>query len=176
MWFVRKPEIKKEFEEKVLANMDSMYNLALRMTRNQEDAADLVQETSLQAYRFFDRFEPETNFKAWILTILRNLFINQYRKKKKEPFQVHLDAVEDFLSLPETTGFQEEIFGESVQTSIDRLPEEMRTALILFYVEELSYKDIAQVMDCPIGTVMSRLHTARRFLKKQLMSLAKKED
>ena len=166
---------KKEYQELVLENMNSMYGLAYRMTQNHEDANDLVQEASLRGYRFFGKYEKGTNFKAWILTVLRNIFINQYRKRVKEPYKVNYDDVESFVSLPEISGFEEEVFGEDVQRSLDSMPEEMRTAINLFYVEGLSYKEIAGVMGCPVGTVMSRLHTARQLLKKKLSMLAKKE-
>ena len=160
--------MKAEFEELLLENMDSMYNLGYRLTLNREDAADLVQKASLRAFRFFHKFERGTNFKGWILTILRNIFINDYRKRKKEPYKVDYDAVENFVGMPNFGGFEEEVFGEDLQVSIDELPEEMRTALILYYVDGLSYKEIAQVMKCPLGTVMSRLFMARQLLKKKL--------
>lgn len=162
---------KKEFEEKIIEHIDSLYNTAIRLTQNRPDAEDLVQETSLRAYRFFHKFRPGTNFKAWLLTILRNIYINQYRKKAKEPAKVQFEEVENFISLPEITGGQEEIFSETIRASIDKLPEELRTTLTLFYVEDFSYKEIARVMDVPMGTVMSRLYRARQILKKQLSIL-----
>lgn len=168
--------LKKEFEEKVLEHIDSLYNLALRMTQNKQDAEDLVQEAVLRAYRFFHKFERGTNFKAWIMTILRNIYINQYRKRVKEPMKVEFEEVEDFISLPEISGAQEEIFSETIKPSIDRLPEELRTTITLFYVDGLSYKEIAKVMNCPVGTVMSRLYTARQVLKKHLCKVAKEEE
>lgn len=102
------------------------------------------------------------------MTILRNAFINEYRRKIKEPPKVVLEEVEDFISLPEITGVQEEIFSETIKTSIDKLPEELATTLNLFYADGFSYKEIAKIMDCPVGTVMSRLYTARQILKRQL--------
>ncbi len=169
MWGSKeKEEQKSEFQESLLAVMDSMYNFGYRLTYNREDANDLVQEAALRGYRFYHQFEKGTNFKGWILTILRNTFINQYRKKVKEPVKVDYDILENMIGVPETRGFEEEIFGESLQESVDQLPEEMRTAIVLFYVEGLSYKEIAKVMGCPIGTVMSRLHMARQLLKKKL--------
>lgn len=174
--WVQNKRRKREFEEKILEHIDSLYNAALYMTRNQQDAEDLVQEVALRAYRNFDKFRQGTNFKAWIMTILRNLYINQYRKKAKEPLKVEFEEVENFISVPEISGAQEEIFSETVKYSIDKLPEELRTTLTLFFVEEFSYKEIAAIMDVPIGTVMSRLYTARQFLKKQLSDYAKKEE
>jgi RNA polymerase sigma-70 factor (ECF subfamily) len=167
-------QTKKEYQELLLENMNSMFNLAYRMTRNREDAADLVQEAALRGYRFFHRFERGTNFKGWILTVLRNLFINEYRRHKREPGKVSYDEVEGFIGAPDMKGFEEEIFGEMLQRAIDQLPEEMRTVLTLFYVDGFSYKEISKIMDCPIGTVMSRLHMAKRYLKSKLKALAKK--
>jgi len=168
--------LKKEFEERVLEHLDSLYNLALRMTQNKQDAEDLVQEAVLRAYRFFYKFETGTNFKAWIMTILRNIYINQYRKRIKEPLKVEFEEVENFISFPEITGSQEEIFSETLKPLIDKLPEELRTTITLFYVDGFSYKEIAKVMNCPVGTVMSRLYTARQILKKQLGKVTKKEE
>ncbi|MCQ9208934.1 MAG: sigma-70 family RNA polymerase sigma factor, partial [Omnitrophica bacterium] len=158
-WLPNK-KLKREFEEKAIEHIDSLYNLAWQMTRNRQDAEDLVQEASLRAYRNFSKFKPGTNFKAWIITILRNIYINQYRKKIKEPQRVEFDKVESFVSLPEVTAVQEEIFSETIQSSIAELPEELRTTLTLFYAEEFSYKEIAGIIDVPVGTVMSRLHRA----------------
>lgn len=168
--------LKKEFEEKVLEYINSLYNLSLRMTQNKEDAEDLVQEAVLRAYRFYHKFDRGTNFKAWIMTILRNIYINQYRKRIKEPVKVEFEGVEDFISLPEISGVQEEIFSETIKSSIDKLPEELRTTTTLFYVDGFSYKEIAKIMNCPVGTVMSRLYTARQGLKKQLGKVAKEEE
>ena len=167
--------LKKEFEEKVLEYIDHLYNLAVHMTQNKQDAEDLVQETVLRAYRFFHKFERGTNFKAWIMTILRNIYINQYRKRIKEPIKIEFEEVEDFISLPEISGAQEEIFSETIKSSIDKLPEELRTTITLFYVDGFSYKEIAKVMNSPLGTVMSRLYTARQILKKQLGKVRKAE-
>lgn len=168
-------DLKREFEEKILEHIDSLYNLALRMTQNKQDAEDLVQEASLRAYRNFDKFMPGTNFKAWIMTILRNIYINQYRKRIKEPMKIEFEEVEDFVGLPEITSAQEEIFNETIKSSIDKLPEELRTTLTSFYVDGFSYKEIAKIMNCPIGTVMSRLYTARQILKRHLARFAKGE-
>lgn len=171
--WARNESLKREFEERLLEYIDSLYHLAIRMVQNRRDAEDLVQETTLRAYRFFHRFRPGTNFKAWIVTILRNVFINEYRKRIREPQRLDFEEVKDFISLPEINGAQEEIFSEDVKSSIDKLPEELRTSIILFYAEEFSYKEIAKIMDVPVGTVMSRLYTARQTLKKQLSTYAR---
>ena len=173
--FVRSEKIKKEFEEKVLETIDALYNLAIQLTRNRQDAEDLVQETTLRAYRYFHRFERGTNFKAWIMTIMRNLYINKYRKKLKEPVKVEFEEVENFISLPEISGAQEEIFNEIIKSYITKLPEELRMVIALFYVDGFSYKEMAKIMSVPLGTVMSRLYTARQILKKQLSKSILKE-
>ena len=171
--YKRSTELKSEFEENLLLSIDSMYNLAYRMTRHRENAGDLVQEASLKAYQAYHQFQKGTNFKAWVLTILRNQFINQYRQKSKEPKKVAYEEFEEIIETPQMNGFEEEIFGEHVQRSLDDLPEDLRVVVVLFYVEDLSYKEIAQVMQCPIGTVMSRLHMARQMLKKRLQQVIK---
>lgn len=163
-------ELKKEFEEKILENIDSLYTIARGMTKDRHNAEDLVQEAALRAYRFFHTFSKGTNFKAWIITILRNIYFNEYRKKTKEPAMVEFEKVENFISLPTISGVQEEIFSETMKASIDKLSEELRTTLTLFYVEDFSYREIAGIMDVPVGTVMSRLYTARQILKRQLSS------
>ena len=173
--FVRSKNLKKEFEEKVLETIDALYNLAIQLTQNRQDAEDLVQETTLRAYRYFHRFERGTNFKAWIMTIMRNLYINKYRKKLKEPVKVEFEEVENFISLPEISGAHEEIFSEIIRNSIDKLPDELRMVISLFYVDGFSYKEMAKIMSVPLGTVMSRLYTARQILKKQLSKSILKE-
>lgn len=173
--FSQSIKTKREFEEKILEHIDSLYNLAFRLTQNKPDAEDLVQEAVLRAYRNFAKFEEGTNFKAWVITILRNIFINEYRKRMKEPGMIDFEEVSDFISLPKISGAQEEIFSENIKSSIDKLPEELRTTVTLFYVEDFSYKEIAKIMDVPVGTVMSRLYTARQVLKGHLARSAKEE-
>ena len=162
------PGEQKEFEEQLMQNADSLFNLAYRMTQNSQDAQDLVQETSLRALRYFGKFKKGTNFRAWIMTIMRNVFNNQYRKTAKEPHKVALDKVTGFVPVADVSGADEEIFSEKMKVYISELPEELRTTLTLFYVDGFAYKDIASIMDVPIGTVMSRLYTARQMLKKKL--------
>lgn len=173
--WTRNNSLKREFEEKIIEHIDSLYNVALRMTQNRQDAEDLVQEAALRAYRNFNRFKQGTNFKAWIITILRNIFINEYRKRMKEPQMIDFEEVKGFISLPEISGAQEEIFSEKIESSIDKLPEELRTTLMLFYAERFSYKEMAKIMDVPVGTVMSRLYTVRQVLKRQLSKYAEDE-
>ena len=168
-------EIRESIEENLLEHLDSLYNFAYRLTRNREEAEDLVQEASIRGFKAYHKFAEGTNFKAWIFTIVRNVFINEYRKKTREPLKVNYEEVENFISLPEFTGFEEELFSEALQQSLGQLPEELRMTLMLFYVEELPYKEIAEVMICPIGTVMSRLFMARQCMKKNMIKLAQKE-
>ena len=157
------------FEEKIAQNLSPLYNFVFYLTRNREDAQDLVQEATLRAYRFFHRYRQGTNFKAWIFTIARNLFINEYRRRKKEPGKIPLGGEsESFIQLPQNISVQEEILIEQLKLAVDELPQELREAITLFYLEGFSYKDIAQIMDVPLGTVMSRLFTARQVLKKKM--------
>lgn len=169
-----------------MAHIDSVYNVALRMTRNKSDAEDLVQETYLKAFRFFAKFQAGTNCKAWLLKILTNLFNNKYRQRIKEPPQVSYDEVEeDFLYsrlLKETLEPNENpeqilfsrIVEDDVKKVIDSLPEEFRMVVILSFIEDCSYKEIAEIMDTNIGTVKSRLHRGRTMLQKALYEYAKK--
>ena len=175
-----------EFEQVALVHIDSVYNVALRMTRNKSDAEDLVQETYLKAFRFFGKFQAGTNCKAWLLKILTNLFNNKYRQRIKEPPQVSYDAVEeDFLYshlLKETLEPNEnperllfsQIVEDDVKKVMDNLPQEFRMVVILSFIEDCSYKEIAEIMDTNIGTVKSRLHRGRTMLQKALDEYAKK--
>ena len=175
-----------EFEQVALVHIDSVYNVALRMTRNTSDAEDLVQETYLKAFRFFAKFQAGTNCKAWLLKILTNLFNNKYRQRIKEPPQVSYDeAEEDFLYsrlLKETLEPNEnperllfsQIVEDDVKKVMDNLPQEFRMVVILSFIEDCSYKEIAEIMDTNIGTVKSRLHRGRTMLQKALDEYAKK--
>ena len=166
-----------EFEELALQHMDSLYNVALRMTKNTSEAQDLVQDAYLRAYRFFDRFESGTNFKAWLFKILKNIYINKYRKESRRPQMVDISSVEASNSLQGPTTPEDEIFNklldDDVTRAMDALPEDFRLAIMLADLDGLSYKDIAEILDCPIGTVMSRLHRGRKLLKNNLYEYAK---
>lgn len=179
-------EQKKRFEEIAFEFMDSLYSTALRMTRNTAEAEDLVQDTYLRAYRFFGKFEEGTNFKAWIFKILTNTFINKYRKKIRTPQQVHLDKVEFGLesedeqkALKEWEGFNEsnyeELFDDDIKAALAQLSDEFRMVILLADVEGFAYKEIADIIDRPIGTVMSRLFRGRRMLQKVLEKYARNE-
>lgn len=171
-----KESLKKEFEGKIITHMDSLYNTALSMTNSRQDAEDLVQEAALRAYRFYDTFDPDTNFKAWLFTILRNVFINRYRKKVREPLNEPLDEADGFVMFTSASIPQEGRWDEAVKDALSKLTEEHRTVLVLFYLEEFSYREIAQVLNCPEGTVMSRLYGARLSLKRHLSNLMKKGE
>ena len=161
--------------------MPSLYAAALRMTRNPSDAEDLVQETYLRAYRGFGGFQEGTNLKAWLYRILTNTYINTYRAKKRRPDETELDEVEDLYLYRRIGGLEAAMAGRSaedellerftdaeVKEAIESLPENFRLAVLLADVEGFAYKEIAEILDIPIGTVMSRLHRARRILKGEL--------
>jgi RNA polymerase sigma-70 factor (ECF subfamily) len=171
-----------EFERVALVHLHSLYNMALRFTRNAADAEDLLQDTYVRAFRFFDRYQPGTNAKAWLFKILRNGFINRYRKAQKRPDEVDFSKIEEiFESLLEPRqrlpGPEEELLAGSLDGPIEEalraLPEEYRSVLLLAAVEGFSYREIATTLDCPMGTVMSRLHRARKHMKSRLLNYAR---
>jgi RNA polymerase sigma-70 factor, ECF subfamily len=176
---------KQRFQDEAMPLLDSLYAGALRMTRNPADAEDLVQDTLLRAYRAFDRFEPGTNLKAWMFRIMTNAYINTYRKKQREPKKVSQDEVEDFdlyrelkdhdpqLSETPETLVLDSLVDSDITDAIDDLPEQFRLAVILSDVEGFSYAEMAEIMDVPLGTVMSRLHRGRKALQKRLWDLAR---
>ncbi len=172
------PALRERFEREVLPLLPNLYSAALRMTRNPADAEDLVQETYLRAYRGFSGFEEGTNLRAWMYRILTNTFINSYRKKQREPVTVQEDDLDEWYlfdklgeSGVEPSAEAEVIRGmpdEDVQKALEALPEGFRLAVLLADVEGFSYKEIAEILGIPIGTVMSRLHRGRRALEKAL--------
>jgi RNA polymerase sigma-70 factor (ECF subfamily) len=173
------------FAEQAMGYMGSLYSAALRMTRNPSDAEDLVQETYLKAYRAFGTFQEGTNLKSWLYKILTNTFINSYRAKRRRPAETELDDVEDLYLYRRLGGNQASSLGRSaedlvldrfteaeVKGAVESLPEAFRLAVLLADVEGFSYKEIAEILEVPIGTVMSRLHRGRRALEKALASFA----
>lgn len=165
------------FEEEFLPQIDSLYNFAYHLTYNEEDANDLVQETYLKAYRFIDKYDVGTNAKAWLFKILKNAFINQYRKKSKQPNRVDYEEIISYHdgedgSYSSYLDLREEMFqtmmGDEVTNAINALPVDFRTVILLCDIEGFTYEEIAKIIDIPIGTVRSRLHRARNMLKEQL--------
>lgn len=171
------------FEEQALPHMDALYGTALRLAKDQRDAEDLVQETFLRAFTFFDRFQQGTNCRAWLFKIMHNTFINRYRRKVRE--REALDPTNDgplydnfvsnstilYYKNPEKR-LQRGLLSEEVARSLDELPEEFRLAVVLADLQDFSYKEIASILDCPVGTVMSRLFRGRRLLREKLLQHA----
>ena len=173
------------FAEDAMPLMDGLYSAAMRMTRNAADAEDLVQETYLKAYRAYERFEVGTNLKAWMYRILTNSYINDYRKKQRRPDESDIDDVEDLFLYRRLGGAETatlsrsaedelmDLFGEDeVKVALEDLPEHYRLPIVLADVEGFAYKEIAEILDVPIGPVMSRLHRGRKQLQKRLYAFA----
>jgi len=184
------------FEEEALPHLDALYNLAFHLTHNESRAQDLVQDAVLRAYRFFHLYQPGTNCKAWMFKILRNTFINEYRRLSRLPRQVDVDEVESFTP----SGFTEsplggpggenrskppqqlkggdsarlDYLGDEITQALAEIPEVFREAVILADLEDLTYQEITDVMDVPIGTVRSRISRGRGLLRKKLYEFAKK--
>jgi RNA polymerase sigma-70 factor (ECF subfamily) len=172
-----------DFERDAMQFAPQLYSAALRMTRNAADAEDVVQETFLKAYRAYDSFEEGTNLKAWLYRILTNTYINKYRKQQRRPSEVELGELQDlylFRRLGESSGAsysaEKEALDQFVDTDIiealESLPESFRMPVVLADVDGFSYKEIAEILDIPIGTVMSRLHRGRKALQRKLWNVA----
>ena len=169
------------FEEEFMPHIDSMYNFAYRLTFGEDDAKDLVQDTYLKAYRFITSFQAGTNAKAWLFRILKNSFINDFRKKSKQPAKVDYQDVENFYNSDEvdekiTTDLRvdtvQDMIGDEVSTALNSLDVDFRTVIILCDLEGFTYEEMAKILDIPIGTVRSRLHRARNLLKDKLRNYA----
>jgi RNA polymerase sigma-70 factor (ECF subfamily) len=177
------PRTREAFEREALTHLDALYGVARRLTRNDRDAEDLVQDTVLRAYRFFDRFEEGSHCKAWLFKILHNVFINKYRRGVRDRDLAGALAVDEgagatmsheraFAAKNPEAAILGGMMSEDVQRALDALPEEFRVPVLLADLEELSYREIADVMECPIGTVMSRLYRGRRLLQTALHKYA----
>jgi RNA polymerase sigma-70 factor (ECF subfamily) len=175
--------IKEEFERVALPQLSHIYTSAFYLTRDKTEAEDLVQETYLRAFRFFNKFQPGTNCRAWLLSILRNLFINRYQQKKREPESVDWEKIDQGYESIVEQGEKAErnnpegllisrLMDEEVERALRELPEEYRTAIVLVDIEELSYEEAAKVMECAIGTVRSRVSRGRRMLQVALRNYA----
>ena len=180
----REPDAERRFEQDVIPFLGQLYPAALRMTRNPSDAEDLVQETFAKAYAAFHQFMPGTNLRAWLHRILANTFINSYRKKRREPLQaLSTDFHEDWqvgadpLAAPVRSAEAEaldRLADSEILRALRELPEEFRVAVYLADIEGYPYREIAEIMGTPIGTVMSRLHRGRGKLRQKLAAYAPK--
>ncbi|APT84206.1 sigma-70 family RNA polymerase sigma factor [Corynebacterium aquilae] len=178
-----KPHEALTFEEQAMPLLDQLYGGALSMTRNPADAEDLVQDTFMKAYQAFDSFTPGTNLKAWMYRIMTNLYINSYRKKKRQPSQMPTEEITDYQLLAtashESTGLEsaevaalKNLPNRQISDAFEALNDEYRMVVFYADVQGLSYKEIAEILDIPLGTVMSRLHRGRKQLREALKELA----
>lgn len=175
---------KEIFESTALIYIDSLYSIAVRLARNKTDAEDLVQETYLKAYKFFDSFKEGTNLKAWLIKILNNTFINKYKKNLRIPSETDSDFClyenspenisESLLSVPENEFFKN-IFSEDIKNVVNNLPYEFKMPFLVYVFMDLPYDEIADIMNCSVGTVKSRIFRARKILQEKLFEYAKKE-
>jgi RNA polymerase sigma-70 factor (ECF subfamily) len=171
------------FEKEFMPHLDSLYNFAYHLTLSEEDANDLVQDTFLKAFRFIESYERGTNAKAWLFKILKNSFINEYRRKNRQPGEVDFEEYVAFQDAEEPLqvgdlDLRDEVFrgliGDEVTQALNDLPVDFRTVIILCDIEGFSYEEIAKIIDIPIGTVRSRLHRARNLMKEKLRDYARK--
>jgi RNA polymerase sigma-70 factor (ECF subfamily) len=167
------------FDQELVQHMDTLYSAALRLTRNPADARDLQQDALVRALRFHDRYKPGTYLRAWLLTILRNTFINDYRKKARRPREIEFADMEpapyeqsdrDMLFFPRelSSEYMLEFLGDETRSAVEALPENHRRAVVMADLHNMTYQEIADALNCPIGTVMSRLHRGRRLLRDSL--------
>jgi RNA polymerase sigma-70 factor (ECF subfamily) len=176
-----------EFERQALVHVDALYGAAYRLTRNPRDAEDLVQDALLRAYKFWDSFQQDSNCKAWLLRIVTNTFINEYQRRKRsrevlDAASAEQDATDGVLVQASASDKQspDQVLlsasvSDDVQKALEQLPEDFRTAVILCDMQGLSYKEIAEIMECPVGTVMSRLFRGRKLLAAALKEFAVNE-
>ena len=176
------------FADAAMPLMDQLYAAAMRMTRNSADAEDLVQETYMKAFRAYERFEEGTNLKAWMYRILTNSYINRYRAKQRRPDESDIADVEDMylyrrlggeqsdLGTSAEEAFLSSVTDDAVKAALEAIPENFRMAVLLADVEGFAYKEIAEILDVPIGTVMSRIHRGRKQLERQLHNYASERN
>jgi RNA polymerase sigma-70 factor (ECF subfamily) len=171
----------REFNAEMIPHMDALYNFAIRLASDPTDAEDLVQDTIVKAYRFFASYERGTNAKAWLFRILKNSYINNYRKQSKQPFQVDYDEISTYYESvrserSDTTDMEQimyrELLDDEVTKALNKLPEDFRTVVLLCDIEGFTYEEIANMLDVPIGTIRSRLHRGRNLLRTSLSQYA----
>ena len=171
----------KLYHKEMIPHMSLLYNYALRLTNNEDEAKDLIQDTYLKAYRFIDKYQNDTNAKAWLFRILKNSFINNYRKNSRTPEQVEYSEVEEYVGLLKaesapSTDMRKDVYdnllGDDVMRAMESLNEEFRTIIILSDLEEMTYEEIAEILEIPLGTVRSRLHRARKMMQDKLYNFA----
>ncbi len=170
------------FEAEALPHMDALLRTALRMTKENSDAEDLVQETYAKAYRFWDKFEPGSNCRAWLFKIMTNIFINEYRSKSRSPVSASIDDIDDSYLYGHLSGMESaenpeqrlfaKILDQDVRKAIENLPDDFRMVAVLSFLEGFSYEEIAEIADLQLGTVKSRMHRGRKLLQKQLYDYA----
>ncbi len=168
-------DLRSEFEKIALPFMDILYSGALRLTRDTEAAGDLMQDTYLRAYRSFAQFEPGTNCKAWLFKIMYSVFVNEYHRKLREPSTVQVEDIEDRFACVEggTASILLEKNEPEVEKALNRLSEDFRMAVLLVDVEDCTYEEAASVLNCPVGTVRSRLYRGRKILHLELQEYAR---
>jgi RNA polymerase sigma-70 factor (ECF subfamily) len=174
----------REFNAEMIPHMDALYNFAIRLANDPNDAEDLVQDTIVKAYRFFASYERGTNAKAWLFRILKNSYINNYRKQSKQPYQVDYDEISTYYESvrserSDTTDMEQimyrELLDDEVTKALNKLPEDFRTVVLLCDIEGFTYEEIANMLDVPIGTIRSRLHRGRNLLRTSLSQYASRK-
>ncbi len=175
-------ERQQNFENETVPHQDALYNYALKIVRNADDAQDLLQETYYKAYKNYHQFENGTNSKAWMFMILKNTFINNYRKSKREPAKLDYDEIEDIYENIKSDqskdnnldlDFYNNLLDDELSEALEKIPSKMREVFLLCDLEGYTYEEIAELIDIPIGTVRSRLHRARKLLQDELFGYAK---
>jgi RNA polymerase sigma-70 factor (ECF subfamily) len=173
-----------DFESEALPHLDDIYRFAMYLSGNDDMAQDLVQETYLKAFKFFSTFERGTNCKAWLFQILKNSFLNRYRRSRRQPDSMHLETISNFYPLFQDEDeiahnnldyqFEHHMMNDDISHAIESLPDDYRTVVILCDIEGMQYDEIAEFTSCPIGTVRSRIHRARKILHNKLLGYARR--